>query len=134
MRLPASDSGQEELRLQRSQGQQLLSDIAQRQEQFLLDRRQYATSFGAGGLGLSAPEGIKYAAPDFSGVDNATTPPTFRICMSPAAGSNLAQRNDGRLCVNNQGQRWREADAGDGIFDPSTDCAWDNTSCAHLPH
>ena len=118
---------------QRSQGQQLLSDIAQRQEQFLLDSRRYATAFGGGGLNMTMPADIKYDAPDFSAVDNATTPPTYSICMNPAAGSNLAQRGDGRLCVNSQGQRWREALPGDGLFTAGSDCAWDNVSCASLP-
>jgi type IV pilus assembly protein PilE len=117
---------------QRSQGQQLLSDIVQRQEQFLLDARRYATAFGSGGLGMQMPEGIKYDTPDFSAVDNAATPPTYTICMTPTAGTNLATRGDGRLCVNEQGQRWRETD-GNGAFDVAADCAWDNTSCSHVP-
>lgn len=115
----------------RSQGQQFLADIAQRQEQFLLDRRQYATVFGtgAGGLGLSLPAGIKYDTPDFSGVNNGTTPPTYTICMSPTAGSTLAARADGRLCMNSQGQQWREAVGGNGAFDAGTDCAWTAATC-----
>ncbi len=42
----------------RSQGQQFLMDIAQRQEQYMLDQRQYATMLaaGAGGLGMTAPD------------------------------------------------------------------------------
>ena len=116
---------------QRSQGQQFLSDIAQRQEQYLLDRRQYATALGtgAGGLGLTAPDGIKYDAANFGGVNNGTTPPSFVICMNPAAGSNVAARNDGRLCINNVGQRWREALPGNGVFDTGTDCPWESRSC-----
>ena len=117
-------------RSQRSQGQQLLADVAQRQEQYLLDRRQYATVFGSGtgGLGLTMPTGIKYDAPSFAGVDNTTSPPSYSICMSPSAGSNLAARNDGRLCISNVGQRWREAD-GNGIFNAGTDCSWEDRSC-----
>jgi type IV pilus assembly protein PilE len=115
---------------QRSQGQQFLSDFAQRQEQFLLDRRQYATTLGT--LGLSVPEGIKYSVPaagtTLGGVDNTTTPPSYVICISPVAGSNLAQRSDGRLCINNTGQRWREVTGGDGAFGAG-DCAWENRSC-----
>ncbi|MCC6532969.1 MAG: prepilin-type N-terminal cleavage/methylation domain-containing protein [Burkholderiales bacterium] len=116
---------------QRSQGQQLLSDIAQRQEQMLLDRRQYATVFGAGagGLGLTMPAGIKYDQPPLTGVDNATTPPSYTICMGPSAGSNLAARGDGRLCINNLGQRWREALPGNGAFDAGSDCPWEDRSC-----
>lgn len=116
---------------QRSQGQQFLSDIAQRQEHYLLDRRQYATAWdtSAGGLGFAAlPDGFKYDAPSFAGVNNGTTPPSYTICMSPAAGSTLASRNDGRLCINNQGQQWREAVGGDGVFGAG-DCAWSSSTC-----
>jgi type IV pilus assembly protein PilE len=116
---------------QRSQGQQLLSDVAQRQEQYLLDRRQYATVFGAAanGLGLSLPAGAKYDAPDFTGVNNGVTPPAYTICMTPSTGSTLAARNDGRLCINNQGQQWREALPGNGAFDAGTDCPWTDSAC-----
>jgi len=81
---------------------------------------------------MQMPAGVKYDAPPFSGVDNATTPPRYVICMSPAAGTVLAARGDGRLCINSQGERWRETD-GNGTFEVAADCAWDNTSCANLP-
>lgn len=113
---------------QRSQGQQFLSDIAQRQEQYLLDRREYADTRAKLGL-TNMPEGIKYDEPAFT---LTTAPPTFRVCISPTAGSNLAARNDGQLCINNLGQRWRETD-GNGTFDTASDCAWENTSCTNLP-
>jgi Tfp pilus assembly protein PilE len=46
-------------------GQQFLLDIAQRQEQFLLDQRQYAAVLGTGGLGSSVPSELatRYQAP-----------------------------------------------------------------------
>jgi len=118
-------------RAQRSQGQQFLLDIAQRQEQFLLDRRQYSTVLGtgAGGLGLGLPDGIKYDAPSFAGVDNSTTPPSYSICLNPSTGSNLEARNDGRLCIDNQGRRWREQMPGNGVFGDAGECTWDNRSC-----
>jgi type IV pilus assembly protein PilE len=112
---------------QRSQGQQVLSDLAQRQEQFLLDARRYATWAE---LAVGLPEGFRYQTPV---VTTAATPPTFLICATPSTGSTLAARNDGTLCINSQGQRWRQTD-GNGQFDPAVDCAWDNTSCANLPH
>ena len=113
---------------QRSQGQQFLSDIAQRQEQFLLDVRRYAADRAELRVGL--PDGFKYDDPGAFTVGG--PPPTYSVCMSPAAGSNLAARNDGRLCINSQGQRWRETD-GNGAFDTGSDCAWENASCTHLP-
>ncbi len=121
---------------QRSQGQQVLMDMAQRQEQFLLDQRQYNANPGAGGLGVSnnLPPGFRYTVPNpLTGVNNGTVPPTYSICLDPIAGSPVAARGDGRICLNSQGQRWREALPGNGAFDVASDCVWDNTSCPHLP-
>jgi type IV pilus assembly protein PilE len=115
---------------QRSQGQQFLSDFAQRQEQFLLDRRQYATSLQT--LRIDVPTGAKYTLPALAdvlpGVDNTTNPPSFFFCLTPTAGTYLAARNDGRICINNRNDRWREGDNND-TFDNGTDCAWENRSC-----
>jgi type IV pilus assembly protein PilE len=122
---------------QRSQGQQVLLDLAQRQEQYLLDRRQYNSDPGASpGLGITTalPNGFKYTIPNpLAGVNNATVPPTYFVCIDPVAGSHLAARNDGSLCINSQGQRWRQPTGGDGQFNPASECAWDDSSCAHLP-
>jgi type IV pilus assembly protein PilE len=122
-------------RAQRSQGQQFLSDVAQRQEQFLLDVRRYATTRAE--LRLTWPpereRDIRYDDPAVWTVDNAAVPPSYTICMTPSAGSNLAARADGRLCINSLGQRWREAVGGDGQFNAADDCAWENTSCTNLP-
>jgi type IV pilus assembly protein PilE len=119
---------------QRSQGQQILSDIAQRQEQYLLDRRAYATAFGdvAGGLRMQMPDGIKYDAPVLTVPHPVAPAPSYLICISPSAGSNLAARNDGNLCINSLGEQWRQTDNGN-MFDGASDCAWTDTSCQHLP-
>ena len=109
---------------QRSQGQQFLSDVAQRQEQFLLDRRQYAATLA--GLNMTQPA-MKYDAPAFT-VDNAATPPTFIVCMNPTAGSNLAARSDGTICINNQGQKWRQPSGGNTQFDAG-ECLWEDRGC-----
>lgn len=111
---------------QRSQGQQYLSDIAQRQEQFLLDQRQYMSS--AQVTAIPAPAGIKYAAPTVAVA--AGPPPSYTACIAPVAGSNLAARGDGQLCINNLGQRWREVSGGNQAFDGApTDCTWQDRSC-----
>ena len=52
--------------------------------------------------------------------------------MDPVAGSPLADRNDGSICINNLGDRWRQKVGGDTNFDKSAgtkECAWDNRSC-----
>jgi type IV pilus assembly protein PilE len=111
----------------RSSGQQFLADIAQRQEQYFLDARAYATGLGtaAGQLNLSVPDQVaaKYQAPVFT-VNNAA-PPTYTITLVPIAGSVVA--TDGTLVINSIGQRWREID-NNGTFG-SNDCRWENTSC-----
>ena len=115
---------------QRSQGQQLLSDMAQRNEQFLLDRRQYAGTAGA--LGIPSPNSIKYDVPNIVyAVDNAATPPTFAICLNPLAGSNLDSRGDGTVCINNRGERWRQkTSGGNTIYESgSGECLWEDRGC-----
>lgn len=113
----------------RSSGQQFLMDIAQRQEPFFLDQRQYASLLGsgAGGLNVTVPPDVsaKYQPPVFA-VDNAATPPTFTISLAPLAGGVMG--GDGTLVINNLQQRWREID-GNSVFG-TNDCRWDDARCA----
>ena len=116
----------------RSSAQQFLLDIAQRQEQYLLDNRQYATTLinGAGGLRLGPDVGTvmakypdistHYNAPDFTGVNNGATPPSFLILLTPKAGR---MANDGDLIINNRLEKWREKDA-NKTYDAGTDYQW----------
>ena len=113
----------------RSQGQQFLTDLAQRQEQYFLDARQYATGIGstAGNINISIPDQVagKYQAPVFV-VNNAAVPPTFMIVLTPISGGTVT--NDGQLIINNIGQSWRETSGGDRAFG-SNDCRWTDNSC-----
>ena len=110
----------------RSQGQQFLMDMAQRQEQYLLNQRQYAAQLDAGGLNLSMPAQLtgKYQAPAFI-VNNAATPPTFIITLSPVAGG--TQARDGALIIDNLQRRWREIDGNNTLG--ANDCRWEDTRC-----
>ena len=111
-------------RAHRAAAQQFLLDVAQRQEQYLLDNRQYATilGVGAGGLGMVVPADISpyYNNPDFTGVNNAATPPAFLLFMSPKAGKMSA---DGNLVINNATQKWRDTN-GDNAYTAGTDKPW----------
>ena len=99
-------------RAHRAAAQQFLLDVAQRQEQYLLDNRQYATVLGAGagGLGMSTPADIAadLAHPDVTGVNNAATPPSFLLFMAPKAVAGMAA--DGPLFINNRTETRRETD------------------------
>ncbi len=114
------------IRATRTTAQQFLLDVAQRQEQYLLDNRQYATMLaaGAGGLGMDIARYTDvtnyYNAPDFTGVNNAATPPAFLIFLSPKAGRMNA---DGNLIINNRAEKWRETD-GNKTYNAGTDKQW----------
>jgi type IV pilus assembly protein PilE len=116
----------------RSSAQQFLLDIAQRQEQYLLDNRQYATNLinDPGGLRLGpdidaamakyTDVSTHYNAPDLTGVDNLATPPAFVILLKPKAGR---MANDGDLIINNRLLKWREKDA-NKTYNAGTDYQW----------
>src|SRR5271170_1684912 len=62
----------------RAGGQEFLMDIAQREEQYMLDQRSYATSLGnvAGGLNMTMPSEITaYYNPPVFNINNGATPP-----------------------------------------------------------
>jgi len=107
----------------RNAGQQFLLDLAQRQEQFLLDQRQYATVLGAGGLSTTVPPEVsaRYQAPVFN-VPAGATPPSHTITLTPLAGGILA--SDGALIINSLGQRWRDTN-NNGTYEPASDQRWD---------
>jgi len=122
-------------RAHRAAAQQFLLDVAQRQEQYLLDNRQYATAWGigAGGLGLPklSPDSSPvsplpadlwpyYNDPDFTGVNNAATPPSFLLFMSPKVGK---MSGDGNLVITNSTQKWRDTN-GDNAYTAGTDKPW----------
>jgi type IV pilus assembly protein PilE len=122
----------------RSQGQQFLMDLAQAQEQFFLDQRQYATDLGAvqapGILVRSIPPEIsaQYTLTRPFNVNNAATPPTFMLVLTPNPGSTPANQNDGALIINSLQQRWRETD-GNLTYNVQVagvgDCTWEAGTC-----
>ena len=61
-----------------------------------------------------------YNNPDFTGVNNAATPPAFLLFMSPKAGK---MSGDGNLVINNATQKWRDTN-GDNAYTAGTDKPW----------
>ena len=108
----------------RSQGQQFLLDIAQRQEQYLLDQRQYAPDLATLGFAALPTElSGKYALGGFVVSNAAGTTPTLLVTLTPAG----MMAGDGSLVINNQQQRWRETD-GNGTYG-GNDCLWEDARC-----
>jgi type IV pilus assembly protein PilE len=111
----------------RSQGQQFLMDLAQREEQYFLDQRAYATGGTAlTSLNMTVPTDVaaKYQNPVFTAV--AGPPAGFVISLVPTG----MMAADGTLIINNSQQRWREVD-GNSAFG-ATDCRWEDSRC--VPH
>lgn len=96
------------IRAQRSAAQQLMLNITSREEQFLLDSRQYTGTL-AGAIFTTDPEGWTCTAATCTNgrynvtvaADNAAAPPTF-IITATAIGS---QVSDGDLTLNSLGQK-----------------------------
>jgi len=113
----------------RSEAQQWLQDFAQRQEQYFLDRRAYATAGlgnGANQLPMAFPEpgtsaNLRYNAPTITAV--AGPPPGYIACLQPLTGGPIASVSDGGLCIDATGLRWRDMNT-NGTFEAGTDRLW----------
>ncbi len=94
----------------RAAAQAFMMEVAQRQQNYLLNSRAYAEDLGT--LGLSVPDDV---SPFYEinvsklGVD-AGPPPSFSLRMDPI-GDTL-QASDGSLCITNGGSRTRNCQAG----------------------
>jgi type IV pilus assembly protein PilE len=93
----------------RANAQQLMTNVASRQQQYLLDARQYTATIGTGGLGFSS-DGWTCAATCTNvhytvsvAADNTATPPTFTITATPQG----SQATDGTMTYNHLGQKTR---------------------------
>jgi type IV pilus assembly protein PilE len=97
------------VRSNRSAVQQFMLDIANRQEQFMLDVRSYTTTVGAGGLNMPTPPEVtgKYTlAVTLPGVlcaGQALTPPGYCINATPVVGG--MQATDGNLTLDSLGRK-----------------------------
>lgn len=84
------------LKGRRAAAQSHLMDIAQRQQQYLLDARSYAVSLAA--LNMTTPTDVStYYAISIDA--DAGTPPGFTVTATPSG----AQASDGVLTINNLG-------------------------------
>ena len=130
------------LRGHRSNAQAYLLDLAQRQEQYLLDRRRYADALtGANSLNLPLPQElaqyytVSLCESTVCPLAWAGTRPAFQAMLAPLPGSRQEKDRinnvpgSGRLFINSRGERWREADPGCSvdtcIFADGTDLRFD---------
>jgi type IV pilus assembly protein PilE len=91
----------------RAAAQSFMMEVANKQQQYLLDARQYALGAGAvTTLGLAAPPEVSNFYTITVDPAVATTPPTYNILGTPKVGT--AQATDGVLELNNFGvKKWK---------------------------
>lgn len=88
------------IKSRRAAAQAALSDVAQRQQQFLLDNRAFAAT--TADLKVTVPDDVaRYY--DISITVPAVTPPTFTATATPKAGG--PQVKDGALSIDNAGAK-----------------------------
>ena len=69
----------------------VLLGVANRQEQFFLDAREYASDMTA--LGATPPPEVSESYTIATTANNGATPPTFQVTATPISGSNQAARD-----------------------------------------
>lgn len=96
------------VRANRASAERFMLDIANREEQFMLDQRSYTATWGTGGLGLSADADLltRYQFPDVALTGNdcagvALVGPSY-VIRATAIGS---QESDGNLCLDSRNNR-----------------------------
>jgi type IV pilus assembly protein PilE len=95
------------IRANRAQAKQFLQDIANREEQYLLDQRSYTATIGSGGLGMTAPQetsGLYTFAAAAGGNDclgGALPTPGYTLTAAATGG----QASDGDLCLDSVNNR-----------------------------
>lgn len=85
----------------RAAAQSHLMDLAQKQGQYLLDKRAYAPTVAA--LNATTPADVNTYYEIAFDVDNTEKPPIFSLKALPRAGT--AQANDGELKIDQAGQK-----------------------------
>lgn len=89
-------------RTNRTAAQQFMLELANRNQQYLLDNRIYATDFSAD-LNMAVPSEVSRFYDITLSVNNTKTPRTMTITATPIAGTN--QASDGNLTLNHIGTK-----------------------------
>jgi len=85
----------------RSAAQSHLMDLAQREQQYFIDKRAYTTVIGAGGLNTATPAEV--SAFYTIAIAVVATPPGFTLTATPKSGT--PQATDGALTLDNAGTK-----------------------------
>lgn len=103
------------VRANRAEAQSYVMELAQRQQQFLMDARRYAAD--AVELGVAMPDRVAavYQTPTFTVANG--PPPTFEITLAPITTG--MQSEDGSLTIDNAGTKLRVITSGGSTVEES---------------
>ena len=99
-------------RANRSQAEQLMLEIANREQQYIIDARQFTATIGATGLNIGNKDNWTCTATCTNGkytvsvvVNNTAAPPTYTITADPGTG---VQQSDGVLTMDSTNVKARK--------------------------
>ncbi len=98
-------------RANRSAVQSFMFKVANKQEQYMLDRRSYATTLAALNLSLPTEAVGKYTIEEPITVDMAATPPTYLIKATPINAQFVNDTKCGELTLNSQSVKTKSGTA-----------------------
>jgi type IV pilus assembly protein PilE len=97
------------VRANRNAGEQVMQELANREEQYRLDARSYTNSLSALNYTVSTDVSAQYTITiATSGNDclaNAVVAPAYVISAAPVAGSTQAQASEPTLCLDSAGNK-----------------------------
>lgn len=74
---------QHTIKSNRAAAESFMMQIANKEEQYILDARNYTGTIGTGGLNLTAPSDVNANYQITVNVNNAASPPTYTITATP---------------------------------------------------
>lgn len=92
------------VRAKRAAAESFIMSVANKQEQYILDARQYTDTLGTGGLGLTAPADVS-AHYNITITNVGATPPTYTINAVPTGSQATNDTKCGTVSINQAGTK-----------------------------
>lgn len=93
------------VRAKRAAAESFIMSVANKQEQYILDARQYTETLGTGGLGLTAPADVSAHYSITITTNMTATPPTYIIEAAPTGSQATNDTKCGTVSINQAGTK-----------------------------
>lgn len=95
---------QHTVKAKRASAESFIMSVSNKEEQYILDARQYTATLGAGGLGLTAPTDVS-AHYSISITNIGTAPPTYTITAAPTGAQAANDTQCGSVSIDQTGAK-----------------------------